>query len=65
MIGNATLEHAESHDGNKFILVSNRNEPFSSFSQSFHLQKDKLYTFSGNYFSFPFFILFFVDQILL
>ncbi|KAH6813449.1 Glycosyl hydrolase family 10 protein [Perilla frutescens var. frutescens] len=45
--GDSKIEHAESNDGNKYIVASNRNLSFHSFSQKFNLDKDKLYTFSG------------------
>ncbi|KAK6120792.1 hypothetical protein DH2020_045468 [Rehmannia glutinosa] len=45
--GDAKIEHGQSNDGNKYIIASNRKQPFHSFSQKFNLEKDKLYTFSA------------------
>lgn len=44
---NSKIEHAESSDGNEYIIASSRNLSFHSFSQTFNLEKEKLYTFSG------------------
>lgn len=49
-MGDAVINHAQSNDGNKYIVASNRSASFSSFSQTFYLDKEKLYTFSGYYF---------------
>ncbi|XP_073312451.1 endo-1,4-beta-xylanase 5-like [Primulina huaijiensis] len=45
--GESKIEHQESKDGNKYIIALNRSQPFHSFSQIFHLEQDKLYTFSA------------------
>ncbi|XP_022897759.1 uncharacterized protein LOC111411460 [Olea europaea var. sylvestris] len=46
-LGNAKVELQESEDGNKYIVVSNRNRTFDCFTQKFNLEKDKLYVFSA------------------
>ncbi|XP_051132505.1 endo-1,4-beta-xylanase 5-like [Andrographis paniculata] len=45
--GNAKVKHAQSDDGNKYIIASERRQPFHSFSQRFELEEGKLYSFSG------------------
>ncbi|XP_073127925.1 endo-1,4-beta-xylanase 5-like [Henckelia pumila] len=45
--GDSKIEHRQSEDGNKYIVASNRSRSFHSFSQRFHLEKEKLYTFSA------------------
>lgn len=50
--GEAKIEERVS-GGNNFIVAHSRNQPYDSSSQKLHLQKDKLYTFSGIYLSLP------------
>ncbi|XP_073128151.1 endo-1,4-beta-xylanase 5-like [Henckelia pumila] len=45
--GDSKIEHQQSEYGNKYIVASNRSRPSHSFSQRFHLEKEKLYTFSA------------------
>ena len=45
--GNAKIQHRESH-GNKFIVAHTRNQPYDSVSQKLYLQKDNIYSFSGD-----------------
>ncbi|KAL7125217.1 hypothetical protein ABFS83_14G102400 [Erythranthe nasuta] len=45
--GNANIAHGESNGGNKYIIASKRKQSFDSFSQTFLLKKNKLYTFSA------------------
>lgn len=45
--GDAKIQNRESH-GNHFIVAHGRNQSHDSISQKLFLQKDNLYTFSGN-----------------
>ncbi|CAI9769997.1 unnamed protein product [Fraxinus pennsylvanica] len=47
IFGDGKVEHQESEDGNKYVVVSNRNGTFNCFTQKFNLEKDKLYMFSA------------------
>ncbi|CAI9769998.1 unnamed protein product [Fraxinus pennsylvanica] len=47
IFGDAKVEHQKSKDGKKYIVASNRNTAFDSFTQKFCLEKDKLYVFSA------------------
>ncbi|KAH0767173.1 hypothetical protein KY290_003076 [Solanum tuberosum] len=47
VLGVAKIENNVSSDGNKFIVASERKEPYHGFSQEFQLDKDKLYAVSG------------------
>ncbi|KAL3641196.1 hypothetical protein CASFOL_016164 [Castilleja foliolosa] len=47
MFEDAKVYHVTSNDGNKFIAASNRNPSYRSFTQTFDLETDKLYTFSA------------------
>ncbi|KAL3634685.1 hypothetical protein CASFOL_021739 [Castilleja foliolosa] len=46
-LGDAKIKHAKSNDGNNYIVASNRNQSFHSFTQTFDLETGKLYTFSA------------------
>ncbi|KAL3638869.1 hypothetical protein CASFOL_016776 [Castilleja foliolosa] len=43
----AKIAHALSENGNNFIVAFNRKDPFHSFSQTFHVVSETLYTFSA------------------
>ncbi|XP_022762138.1 uncharacterized protein LOC111308052 [Durio zibethinus] len=45
--GNATMEHRQEPNGNKFIVARSRNHFYDSVSQKLYLEKNKLYTFSA------------------
>ncbi|EPS58555.1 hypothetical protein M569_16258, partial [Genlisea aurea] len=45
--GSARLNHAESDDGNKYVVASERSQAFDSFSQEFDLDAEKLYSLSA------------------
>lgn len=47
--GDAKIRHEEANDGNKYIAATARNQAHHSVSQQFDFDKDKLYTFSGNF----------------
>ncbi|KAL3634686.1 hypothetical protein CASFOL_021740 [Castilleja foliolosa] len=46
-LGEAKIKHAKSNDGNNYIVASNRNQSFHSFTQTFNLETGKLYSFSA------------------
>lgn len=45
--GSVNIETRTSKQGNNFIVASLRTQPNHSFSQTFHVEKDKMYTISG------------------
>lgn len=46
--GLAKIERRVSKGGNNFIVAHSRKRPYDSFSQKLYMQKELLYTFSGN-----------------
>ena len=46
--GDAKLQSRESQ-GNNFIVAHSRNQTYDSVSQKLHLQKEHIYTFSGDH----------------
>ncbi|XVF01394.1 hypothetical protein REPUB_Repub04eG0084600 [Reevesia pubescens] len=45
--GNATIEHREESNGNKFIVALSRNQFYDSVSHKLYLENNKFYTFSA------------------
>lgn len=45
--GNASITKRKSTTNNYYLVAYNRSQATDGFSQSFDLQKDLLYTFSG------------------
>lgn len=45
--GSVNIETRTSKQGNTFIVASHRTQPNHSFSQTFHVEKDTMYTISG------------------
>ncbi|KAL3641197.1 hypothetical protein CASFOL_016165 [Castilleja foliolosa] len=43
----AKIAHVLSDDGNKFAVAYDRTHPMHSITQTFHLEQDKIYTFSA------------------